>query len=61
MDFISLKIQELDCQQICQKIQNLLDQYVRSGKIIDNSFLDIRISNVSCTLEPELQKIENRK
>ena len=59
MDFLSLKIQELDCQQICQKIQNLIDQYVRSGKVIDNSFLDVRISNVSCTIDPELQKLEN--
>ena len=59
LDFLSLKIQELDCQQICQKIQNLIDQYTRSGKVIDNSFLDIRISNVACTIEPELQKLEN--
>ena len=57
MEFISLRISSLDCEQICQNVQKLVNDYVRSGKIIDNSFLDIRISNVTCTIEPELQKI----
>ena len=58
LDFISLSIAGLDCNQICEKIQKLVNDYVESGRVIDNSLLDIRISNVSCTIEPELPKIE---
>ncbi len=60
MDFISIKISnQLDCNVICQKIQSLVNDYVRSGKIIDNSYLDIRISNATCTIETDKIKLPN--
>lgn len=58
-NFISLKIVGLDCNALCQKVQALVDKYVKSGKIVDDSFLIIKVSNVSCTIDPELKKIEN--
>ena len=47
----------LDCNKICHEIQNLINRYTGSGKVVDNSFLIINIANVSCTIEPELPKI----
>lgn len=62
MDSIYIKIsQGLDCNSICKQVQDLVNKYVQSGKIIDNSFLCINISNVSCDIEPELPKIKNDK
>ena len=59
MDFISIKITNgLDCNIICKKIESLVNDYVRSGKIIDNSYLDIRISNATCIIDdPEQLKL----
>ena len=36
----------------------VVNDYVRSGKIIDNSYLDIRISNATCIIDdPEQLKL----
>ena len=60
MDFISIKItQGLDCNNICKQVQELVNKYAQAGKIIDNSFLDIRISNTSCTIESDKLKLPN--
>lgn len=47
----------LDCNKICNGIQNLVNKYVGAGKVVDNSFLIINIANVSCTIDPELPKL----
>tara|TARA_E500000178_G_C16859407_1_gene678982 strand:- start:570 stop:815 length:246 start_codon:yes stop_codon:yes gene_type:complete len=59
LDFISLSLVGLDCQKICDRVQKLVDEYMKSGKVPDNSFLDIRISNVSSTIDPDRPKIGN--
>ena len=60
MDFISIKIGNgLDCNIICKKIESLVNDYVQSGKIIDDSYIDIRISNVSCVIETDNLKLPN--
>ena len=59
LDFISLSLVGLDCEKVCNHVQKLVDEYMKSGKVPDNGFLDIRISNVSSTIDPERPKIGN--
>ncbi len=59
MDFISFKINDgLDCNVICSRVQKLINDYVESGKIIDNSYIDIRISNATSFVNLDKPKIE---
>lgn len=61
MDFLSFKISGLDCNQVCNGIQRMINKYVESGKVIDNSLIDIRIVNISHDIEIELPKIPEAK
>lgn len=61
LDFLALKIVGLDCERICSQVQELVNEYTNSGKVMDDSFLVIRICNPSCTIDPELPKLENIK
>lgn len=57
-DFVCIKIEGLQCEYICHQIKNLIDGYIQSGKVIDDSFLHITIKNVSYTIEAKDQEIK---
>lgn len=57
-DFVCIKIRELQCEYICHKIKNLIDGYIKSGKVIDDSFIHITIKNVTDTIDAKDQEIK---
>lgn len=59
-NFIATSIVGLECNSLCQKVQDLVNKYVENGGIVDHSFLRINIVNPSCTIDPELPKIEKQ-
>lgn len=59
-NFIVTSIVGLECNNLCQQVQNLVNKYVERGGLVDNSFLRINIVNPSCTIDPELPKIEKQ-
>lgn len=57
-DFVCIKIRELQCEYICHKIKNLIDGYIQSGKVIDDSFIHITIKNITDTIDQKDQEIK---
>jgi len=57
-DFVCIKIRELQCEYICHKIKNLIDGYIQSGKVIDDSFIHITIKNITNTIDQKDQEIK---
>lgn len=53
-----LKIESLDCNNVCKEVQKLINRYIQSGSLVDNAYLSIKISNVSSTIEPYRPKLE---
>lgn len=57
-DFVCIKIEGSQCEYICHKIKNLIDGYIKSGKVIDDSFIHITIKNVTHTIDTKDQEIK---
>lgn len=58
-DFISLGLNDLSCDKICHKVQELINKYIQSGKVVDNSILHIQIKNISHTIDKEQLETRN--